>query len=437
MQILQTVLYTAILLGVLVFIHEFGHFLAAKLTGMRVDRFSIGFPPRAFGKKIGDTDYCVSWFPLGGYVKIAGMVDESMDTAFVDRPPEPWEFRSKPMWARMLVISAGVIMNVILAFVIFWGIHYLRGTNLRETTEVGYVAEGSELAKAGLRPGDKILAIGGKPVATWDDIQSLLYIEDVGDRTALQVDRKGSQVVLTLPPKPAAPASDNQIDLAPAQTFAIVEEVDPRTPAQGLGLKAGDTLVAFNGSAEGYPGIIMLIRKHAGQSIQLSWKRGAKIETGTATVTGEGRIGIRVSGRYLGPSRQVRYSFFEAFPQALSECEQSVYLFILTVGKIAARKATIKESIGGPIAIAQFATQSAEAGFYVFIWFMAQLSMSLAIVNIIPFPALDGGHLLLLAYEKAFRREIPNKVKIAIQQAGVAILLALMAFVIYNDISKL
>src|SRR5690242_395748 len=159
MQVLNMFLYTGIVLGVLVFIHELGHFLAAKLTGMRVDRFSIGFPPRAFGRKIGETDYCISWIPLGGYVKIAGMVDESMDTDFADRPPEPWEFRSKPMAARMFVICAGVIMNVLLAVVIFWTIHYVRGSVIQETTGVGYVVAGSAAEKGGLLAGDSIYAV--------------------------------------------------------------------------------------------------------------------------------------------------------------------------------------------------------------------------------------------------------------------------------------
>ena len=119
------------------FVHEFGHFITAKLCGMRVDRFSIGFPPRAFGKQVGDTDYCISWIPIGGYVKIAGMIDESFDTDYLAQPPQPWEFRAKPVWQKMLVISGGVIMNILLAIVIFWGINYVQGNIIRETTEIG------------------------------------------------------------------------------------------------------------------------------------------------------------------------------------------------------------------------------------------------------------------------------------------------------------
>ncbi len=436
MQILNMIFYTAITLGVLVFVHELGHFLAAKLTGMRVDRFSIGFPPRAFGKKIGETDYCISWLPLGGYVKIAGMVDETMDADYIDRPPEPWEFRSRPMWARMVVICAGVIMNVLLAVGIFWGIHYVRGTYIQETTEVGYVAEGSVVEKGGLKAGDKILAINGKPVHHWEEVQTVLYIENLGNEVTLDVDRKGRSISIFLPARGIKPGSDNPTEIAVAHTIATIEVVEPKMPAEQLGLKPGDTLETLNGRSVNWPSIVSLIKQNAGRQVTLGWKRGVTSLSGTITVTPEGRIGIRIGGRYIGPSRKIKYSLFEALGEGVKDIGQSVSLFALTISKVFTGRATLKETFGGPIAIAQLATQSAESGFLVFVWFMAQLSMSLAILNILPIPALDGGHLVMLIYEKIFRREIPHKVKVAIQQAGVIILLAFMALVIYNDISK-
>ena len=187
MQTLNMLMYTAITLGVLIFIHELGHFLAAKLTGMRVDRFSIGFPPRAFGKIVGETDYCISWIPIGGYVKIAGMIDESFDTDFLEHEPQPWEFRAKPLRYRMLVISAGVIMNVLLALAIFWAISYVNGKVTRETTEIGYVLPESPAAGAGLVAGDKILSINGKPVSDWEEIENLVYIENLGNDITFDV----------------------------------------------------------------------------------------------------------------------------------------------------------------------------------------------------------------------------------------------------------
>ncbi|HXG38750.1 MAG TPA: RIP metalloprotease RseP, partial [Bacteroidota bacterium] len=176
MEFLNTLFYFVITIGILVFIHELGHFLAAKLFKMRVERFSIGFPPRAFGKQIGETDYCVSWIPIGGYVKIAGMIDESMDTEFINQPPQPWEFRAKPIWQRMIVISAGVIMNILLAIVIFWGILLYQGKTVRPITEIGYVAPESPAAAAGFQRGDKILSINEKPVNYWDDVETYIYV---------------------------------------------------------------------------------------------------------------------------------------------------------------------------------------------------------------------------------------------------------------------
>jgi regulator of sigma E protease len=437
MQVLNMILYTAITLGVLIFIHELGHFLAAKLTGMRVDRFSIGFPPRAFGKKFGETDYCISWVPLGGYVKIAGMVDESMDTEFLNKEPQPWEFRARPMWARMLVLSAGVSMNVLLAVIIFWSIHYMRGTYIQETTEVGYVAEGSAFQKAGLLAGDKILSINGKTVTHWDEIQSLIYIENLGNDIALEVDRQGKEVPLSIPAKSISPATaDSQPGIIIAHTVTTIDAVEPNMPAEQLGLKPGDNIIAINNSPVSYPQVVSTIKENAGKTISLSWKRNDEKMSGTTTVTKEGRIGIRLGAKYVGPSRHIDYTLSAAFVEGVKEMGESVRLFSLTVSKIFSGKASVKESFGGPIAIAQMATQSAEIGLLTFLWFMAQISMSLAILNILPIPALDGGHLILLIYEKLFRREIPHKVKIAIQQAGFILLLAFMAFVIYNDISR-
>ena len=435
MQVFDMFLYTAIVLGVLVFIHELGHFLAAKLTGMRVDRFSIGFPPRAFGRKVGETDYCISWIPLGGYVKIAGMVDESMDTEFAERAPQPWEFRSKPMRSRMFVICAGVIMNVLLAAAIFTTIHYVRGGFVHETTRVGWVVGGSASDKGGVLAGDSIVAVNGKRVTHWDELETVLYVENLGNDVTLQVVRNGRDTSLFIPARLAGKATEGRTDLYPAYAVVSVQEVVASSPASRLGLAKGDTLMTVDGKTVG-AGISEQIRAHAGLPMTLAWKRGTATMSGTVDVPKEGRIGIQILPEYAGPKREIHYSPAGAFTEGLRDIGQSVGLFTLTVSKIFAGKTTVKESFGGPIAIAQLATRSAENGFIVFIWFMAQLSMSLAILNILPIPALDGGHLIMLVYEAIFRREIPHRVKLAIQQAGFILLLAFMAFVIYNDISK-
>src|SRR3990172_3580987 len=197
MPFLNNILYFLIAIGILVFIHELGHFLAAKLSGMRVERFSIGFPPRAFGKKVGDTDYCVSWIPIGGYVKIAGMIDESFDTEFLNKEPQPWEFRAKPYYQRIFVITAGVLMNVLLAVAIFWAINFIRGKIYRQTTEVSYVVEKSPAYNAGLKAGDRILAVNGKKIPYWEAFYTLIYLENIGDDVVIDVERDNHPVSIS------------------------------------------------------------------------------------------------------------------------------------------------------------------------------------------------------------------------------------------------
>ncbi len=436
MQVLNMFLYTGITLGVLVFIHELGHFLAAKLSGMRVDRFSIGFPPRAFGWKIGETDYCISWIPIGGYVKIAGMVDESFDTDFLERPPQPWEFRAKPLGNRILVISAGVIMNVLLALCIFWGISYVNGKVTKEITSVGYVVPQSPAATAGILAGDRILSINGRTVSDWEGVERQVYIENLGNDMTFEVDRDGKRTTLFSAAKGPATPADKPFGIVEAQLIPVIKAVDPNAPAEKLGLKPGDVIVQVESARVGYPQVSDMIHERAGHTITLRWKRGADTLSGTTMVSGEGRIGILIDPTYIGPIKRIQYSLLEAFPAGLARTGEAVYLFYLTIDKIVAGKTSIRESFAGPIAIAQLATRSAEHGLLEFLGFMAMLSMSLALLNILPIPALDGGHLAMMLYEKAVGHELPNRVKLKIQQAGFVLLLAFMAFIIYNDISR-
>lgn len=435
MEILNTVFYFVITIGILVFVHEFGHFIAAKLTGMRVDRFSIGFPPRAFGKKVGDTDYCISWIPIGGYVKIAGMIDESFDTDFLKSDPQPWEFRAKPLWARIMVISAGVIMNILLAIAIFWGINYAQGKYLRATTEVGYVVPESAAEKTGLRSGDKILAINGQRVAHWDEVQSLIYIENLGREIQLDIEHSGSQRTLVLPTGSIPEISSERFGILPAHTVAMVGNVESGKPAEQLGLQPRDIIVSLNGvPVFNESHVIQIIRANRDKEVKVVWKRGEETMEGTTVPNEEGRIGITVGSLYVGPTLHMEYTFFGAFPEGIRDILQASGLFYKSILQLLTGKTSFAQSFGGPIKIAQIATQSAEGGIISFLAFMALLSMSLAILNILPFPALDGGHLMVMLLEAVFRREIPHRVKLGIQQAGFIILLVFMAFVIYNDL---
>jgi regulator of sigma E protease len=436
MQFLETLFYFVVTLGVLVFVHEFGHFIAAKLCGMRVDRFSLGFPPRAFGKQIGDTDYCVSWLPLGGYVKIAGMIDESFDTEHLSRAPEPWEFRSKPIWQRMAVISAGVLMNLLLAVAIFWAITYVQGRTVRDTTEIGYVAEGSPAATAGLRSGDKLLQINGKPVRYWDNIFQFLYVDEMGKDISMAVLRNGMEVTLSIP-RSVIPDPDVQsFGIASRYTELVIQTVEPGKPADKIGLKPHDVLLSLNGVQVQFNDkkVSEIVHASAGKPLRIEWRRGSEVIGSTVVPTAEGRIGISFGLAYTGPLNRVRFSFLGALPEGINDIVAYTKLSAQQIWQIISGKRAFSQSVGGPLRIAQMATQSAELGVVAYLGFMALLSISLAVLNIIPFPALDGGHLFFLIYEWIFRREIPVKIRLGLQRIGFAILLAFMAFVVYNDI---
>ncbi len=435
MELLNTLFYFIITLGILVFIHELGHFLAAKLFGMRVDTFSLGFPPRAFGRKIGETDYCVSWIPIGGYVKIAGMVDESFDTDYLDHEPQPWEFRSKPIWQRMVVISAGVIMNVLLAVAIFWGINYTQGKTVWDTTEVGYVVEGTPAAIAGLQSGDEILKINSEPMTTWDDIRNHVYIENIGDDLHFVVRRNGREVELTVPQESMRGMHDASFGITPKYTEIVIETVDPAKPGGKLGLKHGDVIVSLDGKPIGSDrGVINIVKNHASKPLAIEWRRGDSLMSGTVTPSVRGRIGISLMGRYIGPLEKTEYSIFEALGIGWKNAFNVITLTVQGISRIVSGKTTFGESVAGPIKIAQIASQAAEVGLATYLIMMAFLSMSLAFLNILPIPALDGGHLLFLIVEGIIGRELPVKLKLVIQRAGFALLLAFMAFAVYNDI---
>jgi regulator of sigma E protease len=337
----------------------------------------------------------------------------------------------------MLVISAGVMMNILLAICIFWGINYTHGRLLEQTTEIGYVFGGSPAEKAGLLTGDNILQINGKPVSYWDDILNTVYLENFGKDLLFVVDRKGEHKTITLtrdlfPDNPQKP-----LGIVEAHSVIMAMDIEPGMPADKMGLKAGDVFLTVNTMPiVNDSDVIKIVQANVGKKITITWKRNDEVMSGTAVPTEQGRIGIRLGNYYTGPKIFLRYSAFEALGAGVSNVVQSTNMFFKSIGQVITGKASLRDNFGGPIAIAKLATQSAESGLTTYLGFMALLSMSLAILNILPFPALDGGHLMMLVYEKIFRREIPQNVKLGIQKVGVILLLAFMAFVIYNDISR-
>ncbi len=437
MAVLNNILYFLITIGILVFVHELGHFLAAKVCHMRVDRFSLGFPPRAFGKKIGDTDYCVSWIPIGGYVKIAGMIDESLDTEFLNRPPEPWEFRSKPTYQKLFVMVSGVLMNLLLALVIFSGLSFVNGRIMSEVTEIGTVVKDSPADKAGLQAGDKILYINGVEMHFWEDIQNAIFVDRIGEDLSFKVLRNGRTLEIGVPRKDVPDVLDESFGISPSHLISYIDAVEPDLPAARLGLQPNDVITAVGHISNPSPRQITdFIHSHPEKEITIEWKRGEQTMSGQVTPNADGRIGIRIGSLYTGPVKRVSYSVFQAFAAGTNDVVGAGVMVVRSIGWIITGKVPFSKAVGGPIMIAKFATQSAAIGAGTFLWFIASLSIMLAMVNIMPFPALDGGHLVFLLYEKIFKREIPSRVKIIFQQVGFALLMLLMVFIIYNDIVR-
>jgi regulator of sigma E protease len=453
MEILEKVLYFGIVIGVLVTIHELGHFLAARLTGTRADVFSLGMGSRLFGwNKItgftfgklpddwegnGHTDYRLSIFPIGGYVKIVGMVDESMDTDFVEKPAQPWEFRSKNTLQKAFMISAGVIMNFLLAILIFGGIAFFEGKTAAGTTTVAYVEPNSPAQETGFKSGDKITAIDGKAVNTWDEVMQKLALKNSVSRVELE--REGAKQTINVSGAKFFNALTNQqsVGLNPSGTKTVIQIVETLRPAGKAGLKAGDTIISINNQPVLTNAQFMnIVSSNKETAMPFEWKRGDRTMQAMIAPDKTGKIGVQIGQDYTGPIVKTSFGFFESLKIGWDQMIGSIKLLVLNIIKIFQGEVSFKQSMGGPVAIAKMATQSAELGISMFLVFMAHLSVTLAVMNILPLPALDGGHLVFIILEGVFRREIPAKIKIGFQQVGVFMLLALMVFVMYNDLTR-
>jgi regulator of sigma E protease len=448
------IIYFAITIGILVFIHELGHFLAAKLSGMRADVFAVGFGKRLFGynKKTGftfgnlpkdfdgegNTDYRLSMLPLGGYVKIAGMVDESFDTEFANKEPQPYEFRSKNFWQKSFVITAGVLMNLLLAIFIFWGANYFKGKPVTLTTTVGYVTTDSPADSLGFMKGDLIKSINGVAVENWDDIRNEIYINTIGEDLSITVSRNGIEENLFVPRK-RIPDIEKQGELVTPEGYKpYVAEVMKDTPAEAAGLLSGDIILSLNGTvlSRSYE-FIEIVSKNPGVALQTQLLRGSDTIKVAVIPASDGKIGIAINDIFEGKTEFKTFGFFESFYVAGEDLVNLTKVTFSVASKVIGGQVEFGKAFGGPVRIAQLAAKSADVGIESFLFFLAVLSLSLALINIMPFPVLDGGHLLMIIIETIARREIPVKVKIAINNTGFVLLLLLMAFIIYNDILSL
>lgn len=455
MELFNTIFYFLIALGILVFIHEFGHFIAARLTGMRAEVFALGIGYRLFGYnkingftfgklneeiELGDnTDYRICAFPIGGYVKVAGMIDESMDKDFVSKEPMPWEYRAKPVWKRIIVITAGVIMNFLLAFLIFYSITLIEGKSATDTTTIGFISQNSPALNSGLQIGDKIISINNIPVNTWEEILIKLQLENLGEPLTFIVDRNGEQKIVNISKENIGDLTEKSFGIYPDNTVPKVDVVLDGKPAQQCGLQIGDKITEVNGiNIINSQQITDMIRQNANKPILIKWNRDSAEMNCIVTPSSDSTIGVVIGSEYIGPVKEIKYNAFTAMKRAGYDMYYfGIELFFKTFAKIFKGDVAFKKVIGGPIKIAQVSAQSAEGGISAFLKFIAWLSISLAVINILPFPALDGGHLVLLIYEGIVRKPVPYKVQIILQNVGFAILIAFMIFVVYNDISSL
>jgi len=351
-----TIFSAIIVIGLLILVHELGHFIVAKRTGVKVERFSIGFGPVLFAVKRGETEYCISAVPFGGYVKMLGEGNvEEVDPSEYHR-----SFAHKPVWARMAIVTAGPLANVFLAVVFFWVVYTVAGMPYI-IPEIGEVSPDSPAQQSGIQKGDLILKVNGQDVRTWQEVADKIQAWREGDEPIEFIIQRGEEL--------------------------IALRVTPRVQ---------ETTNLF----------------------------GEKVFKPMIGVMASGRVNIEK----IGP--------FKAFAKSLEQIVSVTWLFFVTLGKLIQGILPFN-TIGGPILIAQMAGQQAQAGFFPFLNFIALLSLNLAVINLLPFPALDGGYIVLFAIEAVTRRRIREKIVERIQKIGFALLIVLMIAVFYNDIVRI
>ena len=437
MEILIKVVQFFMSLSLLVAIHEFGHYLAARIFKIRVEKFYIFFDPwfSLFKWKRGETEYGVGWLPLGGYVKIAGMIDESMDLEQMQAPVQPWEFRAKPAWQRFIVMIAGVTMNVLLAMIIYSGIRYVSGESYMANDDVkwGYVF--NDTAKAmGFKDGDKVVSIDGNAIDDVNDIRAQLLLTK--DARTVVVNRGGEQVEFTIPFESLLEMRRNRQyeDLYTLRVPFIVDSLASES-AQAAGLLVGDEVVACNGEQVDVPTMTDLLQnRYKGDTVTLSVLRSGAISELRVPVNTDGKIGVLLKSDIFQP-RTKTFTLLEAVPAGVSMVGETISEYWQQLKLIFQPKTKMYEELGGFIAIGNIFPSEWD---WLRFWSMtAFLSVMLAVLNILPIPGLDGGHALFTLWEMLTGRKASDKFLEIMQYIGFALLLALVIYANGNDIYRL
>jgi regulator of sigma E protease len=426
-----TLLAFLFVLGVLVFVHELGHFLAARRVGVRVITFSLGFGPKILKFTRGDTEYCVSIIPLGGYVKMAG---ENPDD---QRSGLPDEFLSKTKWQRFQVLIMGPVMNILLA-VIVSAVVLAQGAHVAayrdEAPVVGVVERDSPAERSGLMAGDRILTVGSDRVDTWEDL--LIRVATKANRSiVLTALRNGQNVTVTVTPEAEGRLEVGRLGVLPANTHPIVDSVIAGGPAEAAGLKAQDVVLTFDGEPMVFRSqLITAISESGGKEVEITVQRGEETVTVRATPVQRGSRGMM--DMYLGDRvKSFTPGPIEAVKLSVEENIESSGLIFRTLGGLFTGETSVRQ-LQGPVGIAQLSGESAAEGWIPLFSLMAMLSINLGILNLMPIPVLDGGHILILLLEGIARRDFSRRVKEQMLLAGFVVLMMLMVTVIYNDLTR-
>jgi len=436
MQTLVMIVQFILGLSVIVGIHELGHLLFAKLFGMRVESYTIGFPPKIFRFKWGETEYGIGALPLGGSVKIAGMIDESLDTQHTNEPPQPWEFRSKPAWQRLLVMLGGIILNALSGILIYVCITWSLGDTYLSKDEVNKhgILPNAMGMMLGFQEGDKILSVNGKDFTNFADVFAPRTL--LATNGYYTVERNGQQIRIDIPVDLLEKLSDDKENLtfvSPRIPF-VIKAIQPNGGAQQAGLQPGDQVMAINEQPTPYFNQLQAVLEgNAGHQVAITYLRDGHIAHTIGQVNAAGKLGFCTQS--LLAYQTNKYNLGQAIVIGSKRAIEIVRVNVVALGKIITGKVSASKSLSGPIGIAQiFGRQFDWIHFWSIVGF---LSMVLAFTNLLPIPALDGGHVVLLGYEMITGRKIPDKVLENIQKVGLAILLLLIVYGFFNDLRKL
>ncbi|MGA8145903.1 MAG: RIP metalloprotease RseP [Candidatus Acidiferrales bacterium] len=426
----------SVVLGIMIFVHEWGHFIAAKLAGVRVEVFSFGFGTRLFGVKRGDTDYRLSALPFGGYVRMAG------DNPMEERTGAPDEFLSKPRWVRVLIAIAGPAMNILLAFLIFWGIFWMVGVPepqyLQQAPVVAAVPQTPPIS-SGIQPGDRIVAVNGVKTPSWDKVFDRLGKAKPGSSAFITVSRNNSEQAVTVV-VPSLKSDASNVLGYPAMA-PVADEIAIGFPAEKAGLKPGDTITSINGkTVVTWPQLVEVVRASDGRPIPFVIRRdGQDIPLEITPTHGLGSDGESVWQIGVSPRTNDDYHR-PGFSASVKDAGLATVGGMRQIFDVLAGLFTGKVSIRqlqSVVGIARESGRAAKGGPMRLIEFMAIISLNLGLLNLLPIPILDGGHVLLLAIEGSLRRDLSITVKERFVQVGLVFLLGIFGFVMYSDILKL